>query len=195
MGVVSNIKRSFLEPKLEPKYKENLEPASEDGLVNNKFDYSNSVPTVLAMIHLVKYLYNNYEQYLWLVTEDEKEYEKTHKYYNYEKTYRLIFDVRIRERNYSIITCKSTSEFEKAVEDGKLDNIDSMEIRLILDYRKPNTPDYIMYNNFFVIQLKPFDITFLRKSNYNQLDMNAIENNVNEILRRFTTINSIFCTK
>lgn len=195
-------KQNFLEPKYEPKKEEKMEKTNEkiqsvDILrsINNMFDYSNSIPTVRDVKHLVKYMFNIYEQYLWMVTEDEKKYKKEHKYSIYENFYSLIFDVRIKEKDYTIITCKNYSEFEQCIKDGKLDNIDSMEIRLIIDYKNNYAKDYVMYNNNFTVYLKPFNISFYRKSNYDKLEMNAIESGINEILKRFTTINSIFCTK
>lgn len=198
-----NIKKTnFLEPIYEPKKEESKKTIKEETLkeevpcsINNMFDYSNSIPTIKDVKHLVKYMFNIYEQYLWMVTEDEKKYKQEHKYYIYESHHSLIFDVRLREKNYITITCKSYSEFEQCVKDGKLDNIDSMEIRLIIDYKNNYTKDYIMYNNNFTVCLKPFDISFYRKSNYDKLEMNAIESGINEILKRFMSINSIFCTK
>lgn len=198
-----NIKKpNFLEPIYEPKKEEpkkiiKEETPKEEVLcsINNMFDYSNSIPTIKDVKHLVKYMFNIYEQYLWMVTEDEKKYKQEHKYYIYESHHSLIFDVRFREKSYSIVTCKNYSEFEQCVKDGKLDNIDSMEIRLIIDYKNNYTKDYVMYNNNFTVCLKPFDISFYRKSNYDKLEMNAIESGINEILKRFMSINSIFCTK
>lgn len=195
-------KPNFLEPKYEPKKEEDKKIIKEEipreevlCSTNNMFDYSSSIPTIRDVKHLVKYMFNIYEQYLWMVTEDEKKYKQEHKYYIYDNHYSLIFDVRIREKDYTIITCRNYTEFEQCINDGKMDNIDSMEIRLILDYKNNYSKDYVMYNNNFTVSLKPFNICFYRKSNYDKLEMNAIESGINEILKRFLSINSIFCTK
>ena len=64
-----------------------------------------------------------------------------------------------------------------------------------LDFRRGNGDDLIEHENSFKVIFKPYEITFARKSNHNELKMNQIEYNINNILKQFTVANSIFCTK
>ena len=50
-------------------------------------------------------------------------------------------------------------------------------------------------NYLFKISFKPYDITFKRKSNFKDPVIDNIENNINELLKKFKTQNTIFCTK
>lgn len=156
-----------------------------DEKINNIFDYSNAVPTKEAVSHLVKYCDSIYEQYLWLLKEDEKKEIKS-----YQQKYNLFLDIRIKDQKFNIIVCNSYMAFKKACLDGNLDNIDSMEIRLNISYKKD-----VIYNNLFTILIKPFNLKFIRQSNCKQLEMDILEQNINEILKRFHTVNSLFCTK
>lgn len=160
-------------------------PENQNESINNIFDYSNAVPTKEAVSHLVKYCDSVYEQYLWLLKEDEKKENKS-----YPKKYNLFLDIRIKDQKFNNIICNNYISFKKACLDGNLDNIDSMEIRLNISYKKD-----VIYNNLFTILIKPFNLKFIRQSNYNELEMNIIEKNINEILKRFHTVNSLFCTK
>lgn len=168
--------------------KKNFKTEEKDNTINHIFDYSNAVPTKDSISHLVKYCDSVYEHYLWLLKEDDK---KANKHYSYQKKYVLFLDVRIKDKKFNTIICNSYASLKKAILDDNLDNVDSMEIRLNLDYKKND----IIYNNLFTILIKPFNLKFIRKSSSNQLEMNVIENNINEILKRFQIINSIFCTK
>lgn len=152
--------------------------------IYNVFDYSNAVATKETISHLVKYCDNVYEQYLWLFNEqiqNKSIYSKKHNFY---------LDIRIKDKKFNIIICNSYMSFKKACLDGNLNNIESMEIRLNLSYKESK-----IYNNLFTIMIKPFNLKFVRQSNYDNLEMNIIEKNINEILKRFNTIDSIFCTK
>ena len=152
--------------------------------IHNVFDYSNAIATKENISHLVKYCDNVYEQYLWLFnehTQNKNVYQKKHNFY---------LDIRIKDKKFNIIICNSYMSFKKACLDGNLDNIEGMQIKLNLSYKESK-----IYNNLFTIIIKPFDLKFVRQSNFDNVEMNIIEKNINEILKRFDTVDSIFCTK
>ena len=70
-----------------------------------------------------------------------------------------------------------------------------MEIKLDLYYKRGKNDNLTDYENSFTIVFKPYEIIFARKSNHNEVNMNQIENNINEIMKKFPTANSVFCTK
>ena len=141
-------------------------------IINNEFDYSNIVPVIDVVTYLVQYC-------------DQV----------YKKAYSQRFEVYIREKTYNNITCKDYEEFISAVEGGNLNNIDSMDIKLCMDFRRGRESNLEEHENTFIIKFEPYDITFARKSNYNDQIMNQIEDQINQILQKFPIANSIFCNK
>ena len=167
-------------------------------VINNEYDYSNCIPTIECITYLVQYCDNVYRQFTELVIADEKKNEPL-KYefrnYNYRKSYGERFEIYVKEKSYNNITCKDFATFQKAVSDGNLKNVDSLEIKMNLDYKRGKNSSLVDYENSFVIIFKPYEITFARKSNHNEFNMGEIENNIKDILNKFPVVNSIFCTK
>ena len=167
-------------------------------ITNNEFDYSNIIPTVESITYLVKYCSDIYTQFVNMVNEDEKKNEQfkyEYKIYNYKKSYTTQFEVYIKEKSYNNITCKDFSSFQSAINDGNLKEVCGLDIRLDLDYKKGKNDNLVDCENSFSILFNPYDIKFARKSNFKEPNMTQIENTINDILKKFPTANSIFCTK
>jgi len=167
-------------------------------IINNEYDYSNILPTIECITYLVQYCENVYKYFMSLVEEDEKRNEQLkyeYKNYNYKKTYSQRIEIYIKEKSYNNITCKDFSSFQSAINDGNLKNVNGLDIKLELDYEKGTMNNFVNYENSFSIIFRPYEITFARKSNHNEIYMNQIENAINEILKQFPIANSIFCTK
>ena len=64
-----------------------------------------------------------------------------------------------------------------------------------LDFKRGKGNELKDHENSFTISFKPYEITFTRKSSHNEAKMNQIENDIKEILNKFQSINTIFCTK
>ncbi len=170
----------------------------EQGVINNEFDYSNIVPTVDAVSYLVKYCEDILNQFLKLVEEDEeknKQFKDEYKDYMYKKTYFQSLEIYIREKSYNNITCKDYNTFISAVKDGNLKNVNSLEIKLHLNFERGKGHDLDKHENKFTIIFNPYDIKFARISNHNDDNMSRIENQINSILKQFPVANSIFCSK
>lgn len=167
-------------------------------VINNEYDYSNIIATIEGITYLIQYCDNVYKQFLNLMEEDKQKNEPL-KYefqnYTYKKGYYDRLDIYIREKTYNNITCKDFESFKTAVNNGNLKNITSMEIKLDLYYKRGKNDNLTDYENSFTIVFKPYEIIFARKSNHNEVNMNQIENNINEIMKKFPTANSVFCTK
>ena len=166
-------------------------------LINNEYDYSTSIPTIEYISYLIYYCDNEYKRFINLIDEDEqknKELKYEYKNYNYKKLY-VAFNVYIGEKSYNNINCKDYESFINAVNGGNLKNINNLQIKLDLNYKRGNNNSLVDHENSFTIIFKPYDIIFARKSNYNEQLMNEIENNINNILKKFPKANSIFCTK
>lgn len=170
----------------------------EPSVKNNEYDYSTIIATPEAITYLVQYCDSTYKKFVALIDEDEKrneQFKQEFKNYNYKKNYGERFEVYIREKNYNTITCKNLIAFQSAVNDGNLTNVSSLEIRMNLDFKRGKGNDLTDHENSFIIIFKPYEITFTRKSSHNEVKMNQIENGIKDILNKFQTVNTIFCTK
>ena len=170
----------------------------KETVINNEYDYSNVVASAENIGYLVKYCENVYKQllYLFKVEEDKNEKLKSEfKNYLYRKSYNDKFEVTIRDRNYKSFGCKSYEAYIEALKSNQIQSVESLEIILELGYKRGGEFDGETYENKFKISFKPYNIIFTRNSNHNEIDMNNIETNINEILKKFEVANTIFCTK
>lgn len=172
----------------------------QEMLVSNEFDYSNIVAEAETITYLVQYCEAVYNQLLDLMTADEEKNEKLKyefKSYEYKKYYETKFEITIKENSasFSSINCKNYQSFIDAINSGHLKNVKNLTIELNLSYKRGKENDLSDYENTFKIVFQPYDIKFTRKSNHKEDSMNQIENNLNEILKKFKVQNSIFCTK
>lgn len=170
----------------------------DETVINNEYDYSNIVPTVENITYIIQYCAQIYSHFLKLIAEDENKNEKLKyefKNYNYKKSYGEGFEVKVRQKNYNTISCKTYSSFIGAVNSGQLLNVDSLEISLNLNYKRGKNDSFKNHENSFNITFKPYDIRLVRKANYKETDMELIENNLNEMLKKFPIANTIFCFK
>ena len=115
--------------------------------------------------------------------------------YNFKKSFGERFEIIVREKNYNTVNCKNFDSYMELYNNGQIKNLDSLEINLELDYQTGSNSSLITHENSFVIKFKPYEITFIRKSNFKNFNMEQIENNINEILKKFAVVNTIFCTK
>ena len=167
-------------------------------VISNEYDYSNIVPTIECVTYLVQYCENVYKQFVALIDEDEnrnKQFKEEYKNYNYKRSFGEHFEVYIREKSYNSIICKDFTSFKSAVSAGHLNNTNGLEIKIDLDYKRGKSDNFIHHENNFTIIFKPYEIKFSRKSTHNEKDMNQVENTIKDILSKFPSINSIFCTK
>lgn len=168
-------------------------------VINNEYDYSNIVPNIDNISFLVRYFDSVFSWFHQLLLEDEQRNEKLkyeYQNYNYKKSYGTVFDVKVRQKGtYGLTSYKNFNSFNDAVMEGQLNNIDSLEIELNLDYKRGNNDSLDDYQNLFKVSFKPYNINFIRKSNHNEQNMNEIEENIKQMLNGFQTINTIFCTK
>lgn len=166
--------------------------------INNENDYSNIVPTAENIAYLIQYCEQVYNQLLKLIEEDEAKNEKL-KYelqnYSFKKTFGERFEVIVIGKNYNTVNCKNYSSYLELYKSGQLNNLNSIEIYLELDYKTGTNDSLVSHENSFVIKFKPYEITFIRKSNFKDSNMEHIENTINEILKKFPVANTIFCTK
>lgn len=167
-------------------------------VINNEFDYSNVIPTIEAVSYLVEFCDKINKQFTKLVEDDEeknKQYKYEYRDYMYKKSYAQGLEVYIREKSYNNITCNDYESFVSAVDDGNLNQVDSVDVKLCLDFSRGKSEKYEDHENSFSIIFRPYEITFARKSNHDDPSMNKIEEQINSILKKFPVANSIFCNK
>lgn len=178
--------------------KTNYYEGEQETIIDNEYDYSNIIPTFEYIGYIVQYCEDTYNYLRKLVEEDKKKNEKL-KYefqnFNYHEFYGLDFSVMIRNESFKTITYKNYNSYIESVNSGKVKNVESLEIELNLGYKRGDANNLKVHENSFKIIFKPYNIKFIRKSNYNEAQMNQVENNINEILKRFQTANSIFYSK
>lgn len=170
----------------------------EISIINNEYDYSTVISTIDAVAYLVQYCDNIYKNFIALTDEDEKrneQFKQEFKNYTFKKVYSDRFAVYIRNKHYNFITYKDFVSFQSAINTGNLTNVDSLEIQLKMNFERGNGNKLVEYENSFSVVFKPYDIKFTRMSNHNELKMNQIENGIRDILNKFQTVNTIFCTK
>lgn len=172
---------------------------SKESIINNEFDYSNILPVVNYIGYLVQYCDQIYKKLLKLQEQDEeknKPLKYQYKEYNFKRKYSQGLEIYIREKNFhNNITCKDYDTFKTAIDDGNLKNVSSIDIKLNMDFERGHEGNFEVHENNFIIIFKPYEITFSRKSNYNDRIMEQIEKEINDILKKFPIANCVFCDK
>ena len=167
-------------------------------IVNNEYDYSNILPTIDNITYLVAFCDNIYNQFLKLIVADEeknKPFKDEYKEYNFKKAYSNSFAIKIRMHPYNIIECKDIEDFKSAINNGNLKNVAGLNIEMNLDFKRGTGDNLITHQNSFIVSFNPYDIKFKRKSNYSDINMTKIEDNINAIMNQFSVANCIFCDK
>ena len=175
-----------------------MDYSNEKSIINNEYDNSNILPAIEYITYLAEYCDGVYKQFIKMTEEDEeknKQFKQEYKEYNYKKNYGASFEISIREKSYNNINCEDIQTFKTAIADGNLKSVNGLDIKLDLDFKRGKGDNLEEHDNSFSILFKPYEIKFARKSNHNDGQMNQIENNINEILKKFPIANSIFCDK
>ncbi len=175
-----------------------MDNINNQSVINNEYDYSNCLPTVECVTYLVKYMSEVYDAFIKRQMEDEarnKQFKNEYKEWKYRRSYAERFEIYIREKAFNNLTCKNFASFQSAVENGNLKNISGMAIKMDLDYKRGIGENLEDYDNSFCVSFEPNNITFARKSDHIEPDMDQIEKNIKTILEGFPTLNTIFCTK
>lgn len=167
--------------------------------ISREYDYSNSVPEVQNILFLAKYCYSYYVQLIKMCEEDEEKnriLKSEYKDFLYKKSFSSKYEAAIREKDvFSSLSCKTYDSLVEAANSGHLKNVESVVITLDLSFRRGRDMATKEHENLFKISFKPYNIVFIRKSNYADSSMDNIENVINEILKKFRVQNTIFCTK
>lgn len=163
--------------------------------IQNQHYYSTIVPTGECIQYLVQYCCDEYNKFIALTEEVEKNKEQ-HGEYNYSfKKGSTLFEITLRGKMYNSTICHNLQEFEEVIEEKGLKEMSSLEIKMNLNFKRDREDTGSEHENAFTITFKPYEISFTRKSNYNETMMNQIETNIDEVLKRFPSINSIFSAK
>ena len=170
----------------------------EPTIIKNEFDYSNVVPSLEKITEIIEYCDTVYNKFLLLVADDEKRNDKLkldYQTWDFKKGYGTMFDINVYYENHDYVTCKCFKEFKSLVDKGNVKNITDLKINLSLDYRAGTYDDLTTHENSFQINFKPYDIKFVRKSNFSDKIMSEIESNINKMFNSFEKQDTIFCSK
>ncbi len=166
-------------------------------VINHEFDYSNAVPLVENISYLIKFCDNVFNQFMKMVDDDKKKNEKLkHEYKNYlyGESYNQKLEIGVR-KGYDYISYKNCSSFLNAINNKEIVNLSSLEIKLNLNFERGQSGDTKTHENDFKISFEPYKIMFTRKSNFKDSEIDQIENNINELMKKLPTVNTIFCSK
>lgn len=167
-------------------------------IVNNEYDYSNIIPVIDNVTYLVAFCDNIYNNFLKLIADDEeknKPFKEEYKEYSFKKIYSNSFVVEIKTPSYSTIECRNLEEFKSATRNGNLKQVNALYVKMNLDFRRGVGDNLVTHENSFIISFKPYEIIFKRKSNFSDVNMTRIEDEIKSILNKFSVANSIFCDK
>ena len=170
---------------------------NENIAINNEFNYSTIIPEVEIVSYLVQYCESVYNYMLKLFEEDEKRNEPLkydYRNYQYKKSYSF-FKINITDKNHHSQECDNYASFLNLVESNRVSNVNSLKIELGINYKRGREGSNQNYENSFKISFNPYEIMFYRKSSIGEEEMDQVEKNINEIMRKFKTANSIFATK
>ena len=171
---------------------------SENIIINHETDYSNVLVTADMISYLVKLCDSLHKKLVSLIAEDEKnneQFKEEYKEYKYKKMFTNRFRVYIREKTFNNLECENFEEFQSAVNNGDLKQVLKLEILLDLNFRRGRGTALEDHTNSFIISFSPYDITFARKSNKKDPEMDQIEDQIKEIMNQLPIANSIFCDK
>ena len=174
-----------------------MESSNLEVTINNEYNYSNIVPEIDKVSLLVEYCNNVYDSFLKLTEEDEKSNEKLlyeYRKYNYSKCFSSSFAVTIWH-GYNSLDCKNYQSFLELKSSHQLKNISKLVISLHIDFYRGSSDNKQLHENSFVISFEPYNITFKRKSNIKDEEMDMIESNIKRILVSFKVQDSIFYSK
>jgi hypothetical protein len=201
---ISKIENEINSPKQLEEYNEEKEVIKMDynnelveTIISNEYDYSNVVVDRISLLSLAQYVNEIYIKMTDIFNEEEKKNEQLKwefQTYEYKKGY-INLEFNIRDKNYSNISCESYEALLSASENGSLNNISSFSISMKLNYSKGKQTTMIALNNSFDITFKPYEIRFIRKSNYNEVLMNQIEEGIHNIMDKFKVLNTVFSIK
>lgn len=168
-------------------------------MINNEYDFSNLIPTIENILPLVKYCNSVYDEFIRLCAEDAEKNErlkKEYKRYQYFKMVGTDFKIYVRGKLlYQSTNCLDYNHFMNMVKTNQITNIRSLKISLILNYKSGNYDNFEEHLNSFEINFEPYNIKFIRNSNYMEYNMAKIEANIYNYLTSVETKNTIFCSK
>ena len=132
-------------------------------------------------------------------TEDHtKEEEKNeplkyeHREYDYKKSYGMRFKIYIWTNNSGSLEYDSDDALRTAAANGRLNDVSSLKIEMDLDFGRGKEGAIEEHKNEFVISFRPYDIKFVRNSNYNDPEMDDLEKQIVNLMEDFPATKTIF---
>ena len=101
----------------------------------------------------------------------------------------------VRQKKFEVNTYKNYESYIEAINSNRIVNVDRIEITMNLSFCRGKSDNRESHENSFKISFEPYDIRFVRKSNYKDAEMDQVENNINGLMRQFPTVNTIFYSK
>ncbi|MEE3343847.1 MAG: hypothetical protein VZS44_07145 [Bacilli bacterium] len=166
--------------------------------IHNEYDYSNIIPAAEYIGVLIQYCENAYNSFIELTKKDEEKNEKLkleYQVYEYRKSYSSCFRITIIDKRFRHTDLNNYKVYVDAVNNGQINNLDSLKIELNTSFKRGKYREEKEHDNTHEIIFKPYNIKYIRKSNYLDTGSSNIENEINNLLKKFPYVNTIFCTK
>ena len=163
--------------------------------VNHEYLYPNILAVREYVENLVRFCDGAYRAFMNKVIEEEKKNEPLkyeHREYKYKKSYGTWMKIYISTNNSVSLEYDDDGAFRTAVNNGKLNNVSSLNIELNLDFGKGKEGSIEDHKNEFRIEFRPYNIKFVRNSNYTDPEMDELEKQIVKLMEDFPATKTIF---
>lgn len=163
--------------------------------VNHEYLYPNVLVVREYVENLAGFCYKAYRALSKKVTEEEEKNEPLkyeHREYDYKKSYGMRFKIYIWTNNSGSLEYDSDDALRTAAANGRLNDVSSLKIEMDLDFGRGKEGAIEEHKNEFVISFRPYDIKFVRNSNYNDPEMDDLEKQIVNLMEDFPATKTIF---
>ena len=168
---------------------------SQPSPVNHEHLYPNLLPVREYVENLASFCERAYKVLEKKADEDEQKnasIEYSQQEYVYKKSFGAGFKVHLYTNANVSLDYETADSLLAASRDGRLNDVSMLVIRLDLDFSRGKNNAFEDHNNEFEISFRPFDVKFLRNSNYVDPDMDKLEDEIVKILEDFPFMKTIF---
>ena len=153
----------------------------DDSLISNIYDFSYMIPSEKNINAIIDYLHSLYEKFYSLLMAKSNELKL-------EKTVVTGINIDILNNEYEMRSFSNYKEYKESMDDDLLNDVRIMEIEVNLCYVK----DSITHNNTFRFNIKPYNIIFIRSSNYDEQSISIMEKHIVNFIDKLSKEKTIF---
>lgn len=168
---------------------------NESAPINHDYLYPNILVVREYVENLVGFCDGAYRTFLKKVAEEEEKNESLkneYREYMYKKSYGMRMKVYIWTNNSVSLEYDNEGAFRAAANSGKLNDVSSLKIELHLDFGRGREGSIEDHKNEFIVDFKPYNIKFVRNSNFDDPEMSELEEQIVKLMEGFPATKTIF---